>query len=334
MKLNKMIYIFLIITPLLLAQNANAGRYGFISRILRNSDSGIKKLAKEIAPKTGKLLKKADIRKIIPDIPLKRITPGVEAIVTMGKKFTDQGRFATKFINSVPNPGEVLRQASKYGTGYLKTAKNVSKAFIKHSASLVRLSKKQLSNGNKKLIEFLPKFKNQKFVSEKFVDVLKKTGKKGYKITSELASLAKKYPKSAAFTAGLAWYMVDPESFTVALRKSGQTVTEFVSKTFSSVSEGVGHGLVNSINDVLHSNNLSFFMLGFLGLTFFIKPVRRFALIPFRMIGNKMENFSDKCDDKYRKKTVKTAQKSDKIDICKKKSSSLTNDSGGSNVFD
>lgn len=326
------VVMFLVISILFHSLDANAGKYSFLSKIFKQSDTTVRKLAKDVAPASRKLMKKADIRKIVPDIPLRKITPDISRIASMGRKFADQGKFATKFINSVPDPGEVLRQFSKYGPNYTKTAQKVSKSFARHSDELLALSKKA---GKSVKLPFsaktLPRFKNPKHVNEMFIRVLKRTGKKGYEITKKIAKWSADNPSKALGAVALAWFMIDREGFIVKLEESGKTLGEFITTIVGSVVAGAGHGMTEGIKKVLTSNNIAYVFFGFFViLVFLVRPVRRFAFIPFKIIGNKMDECADK-HDSY-KKPEKTSQTSDKIK--KEDSSSPTDESGGSNVFD
>jgi len=330
---------------LLHSLDANAGKYSFLYKILKQSKPVVRNLSREVTPSGIKLLKKSDVRKIIPSIPLRRITPEIVSIATMGKKFADGGKFAKKFINTVPDPGEVLRQASKYGSGYVKTAERVSKSFIKHSDDLLFLSKKTMKKGDLPFSKkILPNFKKPKFVNEKLVEVLKRTGKKGYEVTAKITKWAAAHPNSSLSAIALAWYMTDPEGFSVALNKSGKTVAEFITTTVSSAAGGVGQGAIEGFTNILTSKRIPSVIVGVLiALLIFVRPVRRFALTPFKIIGQKMNETADK----YEKKSSHSF-KFNEVSVAKEepspkpsefhrennKSSSLRNKTGGSSVFD
>jgi hypothetical protein len=328
----KTVALFLLLSVSVLSINsvAQAGRFGFLKKILNQGDTAVKKLAKEVAPSSRKVLDPSDLRKVLPDIPVKKITPEIASIATMGKKFTDQGPFARKFINSVPDPGEALRQFSKYGNGYVKTAECVSSTFTRHIDDIMAISKSSTKAGKFPFSpNYLPKFKNPNFVNKKFVDILKRTGKKGYEVTTKIGKWAAKHPKSTAAGVAFTWYMVDPEGFTEALRKSGKTVGEFVTASAGGVAEGVGQGFLTKIKEILTIQKGPYIVFGtLLLLVVFVRPVRRFVFIPFKAIGNKMNKTADKYDnasDFTRNPDI--ANKTDQT-------SSTTNGKNGSSIFD
>ena len=324
--------LFLLLTVSFLStySEAQAGRFGFLKKILKQGDTAVKKLAKDVAPSTRKVLDRSNLRKVLPNIPVKKITPGIASIATMGKKFTDQGPFATKFINSVPDPGEALRQFSKYGKGYVKTAERVSSTFTRHADDMLVISKSS-TKANKLpfFIKHIPKFKSPNFVNKKFVEVLKRTGKKGYEVTTEIGKWAAKHPKSSAAGMAFAWYMVDPEGFTEALRKSGETVAEFVTASAGGVTEGIGQGFLTKIKEVLTTQKGTYIIFGTLLLfVVFVRPVRRFVFIPFKAIGNKMNKTADKYDK------VSDFTRNPDIANGTDQASTTTNDKSGSSIFD
>jgi len=328
---NKTVVFFLLLTVSLLSNysEAQASRFEFMKKILRQGDTAMKKLAKDVAPSSRKVLLDSDLRKVLPNIPAKKITPAIASIATMGKKFTDQGPFATKFINSVPDPGEALRQFSKYGKDYLKTAERVSSTFTRHIDDMMAISKSSTKARKFPFSKYIPKFKNPDFVKKKFVEVLKRTGKKGYEITTKIGKWAKKHPKSSLAGVAFAWYMVDPEEFTEALRKSNKTVGEFVAASAGSVMEGLGQGFLAKVKEMLTIQKGPYIIFGsLLLLVVFVRPVRRFVFIPFKAIGNKMNKTADKYD--------KASDFTRNPDIANgtDQASSTTNDKSGSSIFD
>ncbi len=327
----KTVVLFLLLTVSLLSiySEAQAGRYGFMKKILKQGNTAVKKLAKDVAPSSRKVLDTSDLRKVLPNIPVKKITPEIASIATMGKKFTDQGPFARKFINSVPDPGEALRQFSKYGKGYVKTAERVSSTFTRHIDDMMAISKSSTKARKFPFSKYIPKFKNPDFVNKKFVEVLKRTGKKGYEVTTKIGKWAAKHPKSSAAGVAFAWYMVDPEGFTEALRESGKTVAEFVAASAGGVTEGLGQGFLIKIKEMLTIQKGPYIIFGtLLLLVVFVRPVRRFIFIPFKAIGQKMNKTADKFD--------KTSDFIRNQDIANgtDKASSTTNDKSGSSIFD
>ena len=324
------LFLLLSVSFLLTYSEAQAGRFGFMKKILKQSDTAVKKLAKDVAPSGQKVLANSDLRKMLPNIPLKKITPGIASIATMGKKFTDHGPFATKFINSIPDPGEALRQFSKYGKGYVKTAERVSSTFARHADDILAISKRS-TKANKFPFspKHIPKFKNPDFINRKFVEVLKRTGKKGYEVITRIGKWAAKHPKSSAAGVAFCWYMVDPEGFTEALRKSSKTVAEFVAASAGGVTEGLGQGFLTKFKEMLTLQKGPYVLFGtLLLLVVFARPVRRFVFIPFKVIGRKMNNSADKYD--------KTSGFNRNPNIADETghASSTTNDRRGSSIFD
>jgi len=328
----KTVLLFLLLTVGLLSiySEAQAGKFGFLKKILNQGDKAVKKLAKDVAPSSRKALDTSDLRKVLPNIPVKKITPEIASIATIGKKFTDQGPFATKFINSVPDPGETLRQFSKYGKGYVKTAERVSSTFTRHVDDMLAISKSSTKAGKFPFsIKHIPKFKSPNFVNKKFVEVLKRTGKKGYEVTTKISKWAAKHPKSSAAGVAFAWYMVDPEGFTEALRESGKTVAEFVAASAGGVTEGLGQGFLTKIKEILTIQKGPYIIFGtLLLLVVFVRPVRRFIFIPFKAIGQKM----NKTADKYDKASdfIRNPDSANGTD----QASSTANDKSGSSIFD
>lgn len=282
---------------LLTCQEAQSGKYGFLKKILNQGDKPAKKLAKEIVPSVQKVLAPSDLKKILPKIPLNKITPEMKSIAAKAKEFTDHGPFATKFINSVGEPGEALRQFSRYGKDYVKKAGNVSDTISRHIDDILALSRK--TNKSRKLPftypDYFPDFKNPAFVNNKFVEILKRTGKKGYEAISEIAKWAKDHPKSTAAGIAFTWYMIDPEGFTEAVHKSGKTIGAFVSTTVSGATEGIGKGVWTGLKENVSMKNSHHIIFGIiLLLIFFVRPVRRFVFIPFRIIAKKMDQVAAK----------------------------------------
>ncbi len=321
--------LLLTVSFLSIYSEAQAGRFGFLKKILNQGDTAVKKLAKDVAPSSRKALDTSDLRKVLPNIPVKKITPEIASIATIGKKFTDQGPFAIKFINSVPDPGEALRQFSKYGKGYVKTAERVSSTFTRHVDDMLVISKRSTKTGKFPFSKYIPKFKKPDFVNKKFVEVLKRTGKKGYEVITKIGKWAAEHPTSSAAGVAFAWYMVDPEGFTEALRKSSKTVGEFVAASAGGVTEGLGQGFLTKIKEVLTTQKGPYIIFGsLLLLVVFVRPVRRFVFIPFKAIGNKMNKTADKYD--------KVSDFTQNPDIANgtDQASSTTNDKSGSSIFD
>lgn len=316
---------------LLTCQEVQAGKYGFLRKIFNQGDRPAKRLAKEIGPSARKALAPSDLRRILPEIPLNKITPEMKSIATKAKEFTDHGPFATKFINSVSEPGEALRQFSRYGKDYVKNARNVSDTFSKHIDKILPLSRRINKSGKLPFSppDYFPNFKNPDFVNNKFVDILKRTGRKGYEVVSKIAKWAKDHPKSTAAGIAFTWYMIDPEGFTEAVHKSGKTIGEFVSTTASGAAEGIGKGAWTGLKESVSLKNSHHFILGIiLLLTFFVRPVRRFVFIPFRIIAKKMDQVADNFE------TPPNSPKEKRSNLNTIDSLASTENKSGSSVFD
>ncbi len=253
------------------------------------------KLAGKNIDKVVESIKKSDFTKNIPELKLKKgLKPELSVIALIANKIAKKGNFEDKFITKTIYPLLAVQQYARYGDGYLNTMKHFSKKVVGMSADTLKQLKQKFPN--------MPKmnFKSTEEFNDKMVDVLKHTGKKGWKASQELFNLAKKYPKSTVVAGLYGWYVIDPESYFEQKEKLlahlASTLREGVSdvtKLTLDTSSGVADGFMEAIKEKAMFPNILILVLAL--LSFVIWKLRSYIK---RFIKIKLEQGLEKASNK------------------------------------
>lgn len=276
----------------LYAKNISSGLIKMMSK-----PAGIKRLAKDIGPVVTKKMRVDEFRKLFPKIPPGKITNAMLTVGAVQKKFVSHSPFAKKILNHVNEPGEVLRQFAKYGDEYPAIAQKVSTNITKNIDKIPTMSSKELKklgmskNMTKKLKNTSLSFKSEKYISDAFVRTVKRTGKKGYEQFKKIIKWGVKNPKTAAITTAFLWYITDPEGFSESVQWTGQKIGESTIEIATKPVEGFLQGL----KEKALGKNLPYSIIAvIIALIVFVGPIRRLLLLPFKILGRKIDGFVDK----------------------------------------
>jgi hypothetical protein len=174
-----------------------------------------------IGKKVSKLETSKNLEKFVKTIHFKKLTP-IDKMTEVAKQIANKGPFANKLMAS-KNPIYAMELYSKYGDKFLKTSKIVtSKVAEINPKILEKLSRKYPNLKN------ISKF-NKDEIIDRFVYIMKATGRAGVTITQNIGKFAIKHPKSALIGVMYGWFLTDPQGFKEELDKFGGSVEEFAS---------------------------------------------------------------------------------------------------------
>ena len=247
-------YIALVFIIMVSLSDAKLNTSKFLSKV-KQSDS-------LVVGKTIKAIEKSEVTSISKNVKLRKLTPK-EQLIDTAETISKHSPYADKMINETKEPLLVIQTYSRYGDDFFKVAEvmDVKVAGLKlYSSTKIRA----------------------KSTSEIYMNVLQKTGKKGFELSKRVAAYAKEYPKSIAAGAMFAWFIADPNGFEDALHTSGDNIAKFASivvgETASvaiqvplNIADAVGGSIVTSFKDHVTLNNLLFMFIalfGFLGWKF------------------------------------------------------------------
>jgi hypothetical protein len=170
----------------------------------------------EIAPgNRGRMLSDPDLRRAVPDIDLGAIAPHTRQLVERAAHFASRGPFEAGLLDAAEEPLEVLRQANRYGDGYIQALRTVSQGLERHAAELARPP----SVGG--LDERVRRTALEEAAEGRFaaglIDGVRRTGRRGGEAVANLAAAsgrwAADHPSWTAVMAALVWFKADPEGF-------------------------------------------------------------------------------------------------------------------------
>ena len=234
--------------------------------------------------KTVKTIDASDVQDIAKNVKLNKMTP-TDKLVTTAETISKKGKFADGMINNAKEPLTVVRQYSRYGQKYIETTETVTKKILGipvYSKEIKKILpaevKKVLPEKIKKILPVI----TENNIIDRYVKVLKHTGKKGFEISKDIADYAKRFPKSTAAGVLFAWFLADPNGFDEALEKSGGNVAHFAGTIAGTAvsaavnipldaADKVGTSLANSIKNHLTFANILLIMIlggGYLGWKF------------------------------------------------------------------
>lgn len=288
--------ICVLIVILVIAAPVSAGKLGFLKKLLPEAKS-LKKIAREL-PAGTKKLSKSDIRKALPDIDPKKLTPDLLKVAAVGSKIEKSGKFGSKFINNVGDPAEVIRQYGRYGPTYLKTAETFSKTVGPHAQTLAKMSNKELKKFGNLTKNTIGKFTKEDFAQSAFVSTVRRTGKHGYETFNKIAKWANAHRKSA-FAAGLLiWYTTDPEGCIDTIGDVGHFLGKGGTEVTTKVSSEIGRGAKEAVLEIWRGASRQYFIIGTLLLLIIFllsnRICRRLLFFPLKMIGGKLNTYMDR----------------------------------------
>jgi hypothetical protein len=278
--MKKIILVILVLTAL---------SYGKIFDITKFS----KKIATKNIDKLSKAIKKSNYTKKLPDLKLNKTSnPKVSSVVAVAKKIAEKGDFEDRLVSKTLYPASLIRQYAKYGDSYLAKMKYFSK-------NAVNIPLKDIN----KLSKYYPNMPKIKFssideINDKFIIVLKQTGKKGWEVTNKIFKLSQKYPKSSIVTALYAWYLIDPQGFMEhkeeLLKKIESIIKEGAKDTTRLAlngSSGIIDGFIETFKEKANILNVS--LLLFLFFIFILWKLRNYIKRFFKIkIEQKLDNIS------------------------------------------
>ena len=275
--------------------------YSFVKKIIKSDRRVTKNLSNSIpSDKISRALNKTELKKFLPDLNLKKLTPDIMKVASVGKLIIKKGEFSGRFLNKSSNPVDVIRQYARYGDGYFTVAKNSSDTIKTHLSHILKNGVQKAPHIPSNIIE---KFKNFDYTNNKFIDILKRTGKTGYKIIKDITEFAVRNPKKSVAAGLLLWYMHDPEDMQEKVQNVAAYLGNFGTNTASSFATGLGEGVATSLFGIeLNSKNNLYF--GIIAITIFalfmFKFTRRVIFFPLLLLKIKLENIMDKKLDSER----------------------------------
>ena len=288
---------------------ANSGTFGFVRKLVTHDSKKLGRIAKKIPPASAvRRLDTGDIRKALPDIDLKKLTPDVLKLAAVGSKIADSGRFGSRFINGVSNPAEAIRQYGRYGARYVDSGESFAATIINHTGNLSKLSPGELRKYGNLSKKTIARFSREDFVNSSFVSVVRKTGRHGYEMIKKIGRWAKDHPKSSAAAALLIWYSTDPEGCTDAVgdvseflaRDGTEILTEAVSRS--------GKGISETLAEKWQTPSRQYFLVGVAAmlslLAICIRFIRRMIFFPFRMMSLRLNAFMDRKEAQLEQKII------------------------------
>lgn len=224
----------------------------FARRIAKkHSDTVIRKVDRNIVSSSTHL------NALITKAKLTRLAP-VDKLGVVAEAIAGKSAFAKQMMETT-DPLDMVRYYAKHGDAFLDTTQMFSSAV---PAVLRRTPNLDALKGRFPTLT-LTRYTTAKEVSGRFIEVLKLTGKKGWQLSKNLTTYAMKHNKSMAAGIALAWFLSDPNGFHEAMRKSGETLGDFVHALSEplghatvKLAAGLGSGIADGFKDVLSANVL------------------------------------------------------------------------------
>ena len=259
----------------------------------------IKRIAKEIPESSViKRINVSSLKKSLPNINPAKLSPDFLKLAAVGEQIAKTSKFSNRFINQSPNPMEIILQYSKYGKPYLKTAETFSKTVVAHAGKLSKASAKQLKKFGNLSKDTIKKFKKEDFTNSAFVSVVRRTGKKGYETIKTITQWARKNKTLIAGPALLIWYTTDPEGCTDTIGDIFEFLAKAATDILGKSAEGVGRGVMTSLTDMWNQSISQHLIIGALLLLTILalcfRSIRRLVFLPFKIVGNKLNNNMDR----------------------------------------
>ena len=207
--------------------------------------------------------------------------PVAKVAVVLARK----SKYADELLATTDYPLDVIKYYSRHGDTFLDTMKGFGIGVSKVTAAQVELMRRRFPN--------MPNiaFHSMKEINDKMLVTLRYTGKKGWEASQKLMALSKKYPKSTAVGALMAWYVADPESFFAQKEK----LIDFVSSTLEEgtsditklalgATQGIADGFVSTVKEKLTVKNSVVLLLLFFG--FILWKFRLLVSERFKRLSN------------------------------------------------
>jgi hypothetical protein len=213
-KLIKALVVFVVLTNILNAKSLDFTTKGF-KQVVKNTPTN------NITKTISKISGSKNMSGFIKTIDFKKYTP-VDNITKVAQNIANKSPFADKLMAS-QKPLYVMELYAKHGDSFLKTSKVAT-------TKVININQKLLSSASKNIPNFKTLSKlDESTVINKFVDVMRSTGKAGVTITKKIGEFAISNPKSAIAGVMYGWFLADPEGFSQALKDFGGSVGEFAS---------------------------------------------------------------------------------------------------------
>jgi hypothetical protein len=257
----------------------------FEKRIAKKSGSVIEKSTKRVDDSyyTKKLLKENNIKVYKP----------IDKLATTATLIAKRGGIAEEITKRYPL--KMVNYYSKYGDDFIKVTNTMLPKIENIKIPNNLITKYHLNN-----LYFLS---NKNAIAQRFLDVIKWTGKKGFEISKSLLKLANKHKFYAVSGIAFAWFLANPQSFDEALKKSGKKIEDFVLEIeqngLNTAKNIVNHSVdtvTSTLTDIATQKNI-LFVFGILVLIILFK-VRKIISKYFQLKILKKEK---KLDDELEK---------------------------------
>jgi len=271
-----------------------------------------KKLLKKSGNLITKSVKKIDesnyMKKLLKNSKIKIHTP-VDKLAASATLLAKRGGMVETLTKKYPL--KMVNYSARYGEDFIKiTNKMLPKI------QNIKIPKNLLQKYNIKDIDIL---KNKSKIGERFLDVLKWTGKKGFEISKSLFKYANENKFSAAAGIAFAWFLADSESFSNALNKFGGNIKEFltaiataagntIENTSSNLTKIAGDTVANTTNNAIYNITSSIgkminlrnilFLLAVIIIIFFCKFKNHIGNLIKKYINLKFKQKEKELDDK------------------------------------
>jgi len=260
----------------------------FVGKLLKKETSALRKVAREM-PTPSKMVDTSDLKKLLPAADAVKVDKSFVHLVAIGDDIAARNPYGKKFINSVSEPLDAISQYGRYGDDYLKTTERITKTVVKDLPALKVLRPEEL----KKIFPIAPsslsKLGSEVEVMDACVDVLRRTGNKGYQVLSKISSWAADHPGSVVAAAAFAWYYTDPEGFLDTVKDVSQFLAEGVLKG----SQKVGEGMVEAAIETVKTKGAAYIPFGVVLIACFALLLsalgRRILFFPFRLLALKID---------------------------------------------
>ena len=286
----------IILALILLSTMALGKPFGFNSKVFKQSLNNVpaSRLSKSMtsfntSPNLSGFMKTADLVKYTPEDKMAKIAQEV----------ANKSPFANKLMGT-KEPLYVMDMYAKHGDDFFKASKNLT-------TKVSNIDPKALTKISQKMPSF-PKLAkmDDDLVLNKFVSVMKATGKVGVDITKGIAKIAIDNPKSAIAGVMYGWFLADPEGFSKKLKEFGGSIQEFAAHIGSLVGDvvvggaaGLAGAFVESAKEHATPTNIMIFVS--LLLLWILWKLRSF-----------IASFIPKSDDGFKKQTIQTRQPKNK----------------------
>ena len=276
------------------ANSASAKPLDFIKKIMTEDSRAIRRLSKSIpSNKFVKTLRRSDIHKQLPEINLDKLTPDIIKIASVGRLIVSKGKRHEQFLNQVSSPQDVIRQYGNYGDDYLKVILNSGKTIQTHLSNVILRGAKGVPDFSTKKLE---SFKSPDFSNNKLVDILKRTGKRGFQTVKQISIFASENQKSTASAGLLLWFMIDPEGMLDSVQDISAFLTKASLGTGGAIVNGVGQGTMEMFQQIITEGGSNFLFGGVvisILMLFFFPFARKLFFFPLLLLKRKIENVID-----------------------------------------